>query len=82
LSCFLKLRSGTAYRQPLEPRFYRVPVIVSRPGSVMAGSNGIVTGTPSERLDLDVTCGNLACSTFAPTAQRGHTNLAGDEAGF
>jgi len=62
--------------------FYRVPVIVSRPGSVMAESNGIVTGTPPERLDLDVTCGNLACSTFAPTAQRGHTNLAGDEAGF
>jgi hypothetical protein len=82
LSCFLKLCSGTAYRQQLEPRFYRVPVIVSRPGSVMAGSNGIVTGTPPERLDLDVTCGNLACSTFAPTAQRGHTNLAGDEAGF
>jgi hypothetical protein len=48
----------------------------------MAGSNDIVSGTLPERLDPDVSCGNLACSALALIAQRGHTNLAGDEAGF
>jgi len=48
----------------------------------MTRPNGIVAGTPRERFDLDVARGNLACSAFALTAQRGDTNLAGDKAGF
>ncbi len=59
----------------------RAPVIVSHPGSAMTRPNGIVAGTPRERFDLDVARGNLACSAFALTAQRGDTNLAGDKAG-
>jgi hypothetical protein len=46
----------------------------------MTRPNGIVAGTPRERFDLDVARGNLACSAFALTAQRGDTNLAGDKA--
>jgi hypothetical protein len=57
-------------------------VIASHPGSAMTRPNGIVAGTPRERFDLDVARGNLACSAFALTAQRGDTNLAGDKAGF
>jgi hypothetical protein len=61
---------------------YRAPVIVFRPSSAMARSNGIVAGTPRERFDLDVARGNLACSALAFTMQCGDTNLAGEEAGF